>query len=117
MTCTAGFAGTVDRLAGSTRYETATQVTRAAAAAGMAPSRTWVATVANWPDSLAVGAAAGAHGDLPVFVHGRPPSREPVDFRRLLAEYRGKVDELRVVGGDGVIDPRLATALLDAVTP
>ena len=53
---------TVERVAGTDRYDTSRQVAERAVLAGLDPGKVWVATGQNWPDALAAGPGAAAAG-------------------------------------------------------
>ena len=60
----------VDRLAGSTRYDTSIEVAWAAVQAGADQSDVWLATGQNWADALASGPAVASMGGTLLLVHG-----------------------------------------------
>jgi len=52
----------VERVSGSSRYETSALIAERSEAAGMRPDIAWFATGRDWPDALAAGAAAAFGG-------------------------------------------------------
>jgi len=101
-------AGTVTRLAGADRYETAAAISAATFDPG--PNVAYVATGANYPDALA-GAAAAGKNNAPLLLTGGDslPSATRAELSRL------KPKNIVILGGTGVISAGVATAL-DAYT-
>ena len=101
-------AGTVTRLAGADRYETAAAISAATFDPG--PNVAYIATGANYPDALA-GAAAAGKNNAPLLLTGGDslPSATRAELSRL------KPKNIVILGGTGVISAGVATAL-DAYT-
>lgn len=110
-----------ERVAGDGRFDTASRLRSRAEAAGLDASDPWLVTLADWPDSLAVGPAAARAGALPYHVDGTNPDRDPSDAYAAIAERllgsqaadeagkpddaAGAVDRLRPVGGPSAVNP------------
>jgi putative cell wall-binding protein len=94
----------VSRIAGSDRYATAAAVSRASFAPGVPVA--YVATGANYPDALAGGAAAAAHGG-PVLLTQRDllPAATATELARL------KPGRIEVLGGSAAVTDGVLGAL------
>jgi putative cell wall-binding protein/uncharacterized protein YkwD len=99
--------GTVTRLAGGNRYETAAVISQAHFSPG--PAAVYVATGANFPDALAGGAAAGMH-DGPILLVQRDslPGATAAELARL---HPAKVV---VLGSGSVISDAVVAQLASA---
>ncbi len=101
------------RIAGDDRWDTAAQLTSASVEAGLDGDEAWAATLADWPDSLAVAPAAAAAGEPVVFVDGSASAHEAVsDASASVLKRRSGV---RVVGGESAVSGEVAGALRDAL--
>lgn len=89
--------GSVVRLAGADRYETAVAVSQATFAPPM--DLVFVATGENFPDALAAGPAAGLVPEVPILLVKRDsvPASVAAEIRRLAP------DEIVVLGGSAVV--------------
>lgn len=98
----------VDRVAGSDRYDTAIQISRAGFADGSSPIA-YLATGENFPDALSA-APAAARADAPVLLTPRtslPPS--------LLAElHRLGVETVKIVGDTPSVSEAVASQVREA---
>jgi putative cell wall-binding protein len=101
---------TVNRVAGSTRYETSLAVANAAVAQGFSRDHTWVATGSDWPDALAAGPASAALGGVLVLVDGHSGL-----LSSSLSTWLRNTTDLVVVGGDTSITSPAASALAAAL--
>ncbi len=100
--------GTVTRLAGADRYETAAAIS-AASFSSPVPV-VYIATGANFPDALAGGPVAGIKGGPVLLVQaGVIPAATATELTRLLPT------NIVILGGTGVVSAAVATAL-DAYT-
>ena len=100
---------TVNRLAGNTRYETSELVADAALQAGMVSTQPWAVSGTNWPDSLAVAAAAANTGQATVLVD--PTAQPTTDW---LANQPA-LDRIIQVGGPAALSPATAQAIAQAL--
>ena len=100
-------AGTVDRIAGRTRYETLLAVARAAASDGATPARTWFATGAAWPDSLSASVAVARAGAILVLVDPDALDRSP-PARQWLVDHQHEVTSITLTGGTAAISETVA---------
>jgi putative cell wall-binding protein len=96
----------VERIAGSSRYDTAAAA--AMAAFGNPVDRVYVATGTGFADALAGGAAAAAHGSPVLLVQ---PDRVPAATAEALAAL--SPDEVVVLGGTDAIGDAVADQLGD----
>lgn len=94
--------GTVNRIAGDTRYETNYQVALAARNAGMSVSSIWIATGTNFPDALAAGAAVAKEGGLLLLVNGQNYGDSP-RVREMLTSFRNQVESVTIAGGPAAV--------------
>jgi len=99
----APYATTVTRLAGATRYETATAFSQRFRGSA---STVYIATGENHPDALVTAAAAGASG-APLLL--TRPDTVPASTTRELS--RLQPSEIIVVGGEAVISPGVLAVL------
>ncbi len=99
--------GTVDRVAGDGRYDTAVAVaSRGLDAAGPAPE-VWVASGRGWPDALVAGPAAARAGG--VLVLSDPASLEHAPATRaFLDAHRPTTPTAHLVGGTAVLSEDVA---------
>lgn len=109
-------AGAVRRLAGATRYDTATEVADDALDAGANPSTTWVATGRDWPDALVSAAATGRADGALMLVDGQSLDLSPAS-RDWIADHAAAIDALRLAGGTAAISDAVYTALADLLGP
>jgi putative cell wall-binding protein len=105
----------VDRLDGPDRYHTSVEVASASVEAGLDPSRVWVATGRNWPDSLTAGPAAAHSGDVLLLIDGRRTTATAPAARWLRARPT-PFEQLPVVGGPDVVVPATVITLDVAAT-
>lgn len=102
-----GYRGEVERIAGTNRYETAALVAQAAPAGS---TEVLVASGQNFPDALAVSAAAGAApGPLLLTKADAVPAVTGAEIQRRVTE--GGPQALSVAGGSLVVHPAVVTAL------
>lgn len=97
----------VNRLAGTTRYQTSTEVARFAVSAGADPALTWLATGRSFADALAAGPAVAAAGGVLHLLDGQdldgsPPARDWVATRAC------DLTTVTLVGGEAAISERVA---------
>lgn len=98
---------TVERVAGRTRYETSVAVAERMVAAGLDPSRPWVATGEAFADALVAGPAAASVGSVLLLVDGEAERLGPA-----VASFLGEdLDVPVVVGGVLAVNPRVAADL------
>ena len=101
----------VDRLAGESRYLTATAIADTLGTGDDAPDTVYVAVGTNFPDALTGGPAAAAEG-APVVLAAGGADELPADT----AAWLDALPALRrvvVIGGDAVVTPAVATQLTD----
>lgn len=98
-----GDGAAVDRLAGEDRYATSHAVAQASVAAGLDGRRTWLATGQAFPDALAGGPAAAAHGGVLLLAHGQDLDHSPavLDW---VDERAGTFERVMLLGGPAAID-------------
>jgi putative cell wall-binding protein len=101
--------GTVTRLSGADRYETAVAISAATFASGVPIA--YIATGTNYPDALS-GAAAAAGGPGPILLV--PGSTIPTSVATELT--RLKPGRIVILGGTAVVSSGVATALKAFVT-
>ena len=109
--------GDVDRIWGADRYATSAAVADASVSAGMDPSRTWIATGRNFPDSLAAAPVVGATapeiaadaGGVLLLVDGHDLDNSDAS-RDWITTNADDIDHVRAVGGTAVV----TDATLDA---
>ena len=108
----AALAGSVERIAGATRYDTSAQVARAGIDAGLSLDGVWLATGRGFPDGLVAGAAAGHAGVPLVLIDGQDPSGSP-ETAALLREHAGELGTIHVAGGTAAISDAVLASLLE----
>lgn len=91
----------VDRVFGTTRYETSYAIAELAVAAGMDPDFLYLATGRNWPDALAAGPAVALDGSVLLLVDSESLDNSP-PVRTYLREHRPFAD-IDLLGGVGAI--------------
>ncbi|MCK0114005.1 cell wall-binding repeat-containing protein [Ornithinimicrobium sp. F0845] len=102
-----GYVGEVERIAGVDRYETAALVAQEAPEGG---TQVLVASGQNFPDALAVSAAAGAApGPLLLTKADAVPNATRAEVQRLVAD--GGPQGLTVAGGSSVVQPDIVDVL------
>ncbi|MCU1381208.1 MAG: hypothetical protein JWN29_4191, partial [Acidimicrobiales bacterium] len=89
------------RLAGTTRYLTSSLVADATLAAGVAPTRTWLATGLDWRDALVAGPAAAANGGVLLLIDGSHLDGSAASA--WLSARGGAVREVRIVGTESSV--------------
>jgi putative cell wall-binding protein len=97
----------VDRIAADTRYNTSRAVADRAAAAGMKPSVTWLATGRNYPDALAAAPAVAASGGVLLLVDGQDLAGSPAAQDWLFGHR--PFEAVRLIGGTGVVSTTVET--------
>lgn len=98
------------RLAGQDRFETSRVVAELAAASGLNPQFTWLATGAKFPDALVAGPAAAATGGVLLLVHESELARSEATEQWLRSRpLPGLV--VRLVGGPGAISTAIENTL------
>ncbi len=103
----AGLGGlSVDRVAGTDRWDTARRLADRAVAAGAGPSRTWLATGLHWPDALAAGPSVAASGGVLLLVDGRDLDWSP-RTSGFLDAHRSAIDRVALIGGTAVLTDRV----------
>lgn len=91
------------RLAGIDRFGTAVELGRDAMLNGLFTTNDmFVATGADWPDSLSAGPAVAAAGSTLLLVDGQSLSNSTATAERL-TELKGSVDQLHIIGGTNAI--------------
>jgi putative cell wall-binding protein len=98
-----GLGLSVSRIAGSDRYRTAVEVSRASNPGGA--SIVYIATASSFPDALAGGVSAGLD-DVPVLLVG---STVPAPTANELTRLRPT--EIRILGGEGAVSLAVAIEL------
>lgn len=106
----------VGRVSGPDRYATSVAVADVGVAAGMDPTRLWVATGLNWPDALVAGSAVARDGGVMLLAHGRSPSGSPAALD-WLTPRAGTAQRLTILGGVGAVAAEVVTAIEQALTP
>ena len=104
--------GSVTRLAGANRWETAVAVAEASLAAGANADPMWVATGWDWPDGLTAGAAAAAEGGVLVLVSGSDLDGSAATRDWITAQAPTQV---RVAGGPAAVSDSVLDALREAL--
>jgi putative cell wall-binding protein len=103
----AGFAGSVQRLAGADRYATAVAISAGTFASA---ETVYVATGRNFPDALSAGPVAGLSAGPLLLVPGSSvPPNVQAELRRLDPE------EVVILGGEGVVTNAVLTQIQAAV--
>lgn len=102
--------GSVERLAGGTRYGTSAAVVQRALELGMWSRTTWVATGLNYPDALVAGAVVGQDGGILQLVHGQDPAGSP-EALDTLDRLSDGVDRVVFLGGRVAISDATAAAV------
>ncbi|MBW3662383.1 MAG: cell wall-binding repeat-containing protein [Actinobacteria bacterium] len=103
------------RLAGQDRYETSRVVAELAAASGLNPQATWLATGAKFPDALVAGPAAAATGGVLLLVHESDLARSEATEQWLRSRpLPGLV--VRLVGGPGAISTAVENTIRAMIT-
>lgn len=102
----------VERVSGSSRYDTSAKVAERAAAAGMDPARTWLATGDNWPDALAAAPVVAATKGVLLFVHSSSYEAAPSVDAWLRAR---SFESVRLIGGTRAISPDVEAFVRGAV--
>ncbi len=101
------------RLAGATRYETATRFADAAMEAGVPGTSAWVASGANFPDALAAGPVVAGEGGILLLT---PKDDLIAATRAWLEAHATPVSLGIIVGGPGAIVPAVNDLVLDAIS-
>ena len=105
-------AGTVSRIAGSTRYDTSVAAADVALAEGADASTVWLATGRNWPDGLVAGAADG----LVLLIDGTDVEGSPATTE-WLQQHAAGLDAVGLAGGAAAITPAVEEAVRAAASP
>lgn len=106
----------VRRLAGTTRFSTATAVVDDLRSRGLVRAKhVWVATGHNWPDAVTAGPAMARLGDVFVLVDGRHGGGDR-HVGRWLAQQRDAITAGRVVGGPGAVSAQARVDLARRIT-
>lgn len=95
--------GTVERIGGADRFETAALISAATFSSGVPVA--YVATGLNFPDALAGAAASGGTGPILLVSTNSIPSATDVELQRL------NPCEIVILGGTGVVSSAVETAL------
>lgn len=107
-------AGDVRRVEGGDPYATSVAVAEEAAAAGVDPAVTWIATATRFPDGLVAGAAAGHDGGILLLVHGDDASAADPTYD-YVAAHVDAIGQVKIAGGaravSGAVEQRLLGAL------
>ncbi len=111
-----GIAGTVERIAGATRTETARLVAEEALARGASAEVVWLATAAAFPDGLVAGAAAATEGGVLLLVdRDALPADAPA--AAFLAAHREALSRIRIAGGVAAVSDAVREAVTALLTP
>lgn len=102
---------TVERIGGADAYATSAAVADLGERSGLRPARLWVANGVTWPDALVSGPAVARSGGLLVLVDRQDLSRSPAT-QDWIADHRGAVTELKVLGGDAAVAPTVVDAVV-----
>lgn len=105
----AALAVTTDRVAGGTRFETSVLLAQRALAGGPA-LRLWLATGANFPDSLAAGPAVAADGGVLLLAPTRSVDDAP-PLRDFLLAHATEIQHVGVIGGGVAISTAVENEL------
>lgn len=103
-------AGSIERLAGGTRYDTSAAVVQRALDLGMWSRTTWIATGLNYPDALVAGAVVGQDGGILQLVHGQDPAGSPAALD-VVERLSGGIDRVVFLGGRVAISDATAAAV------
>ena len=95
--------GSVDRLAGSNRYETSVRVAERGVALGLSAQRPWIMTGAAFADALSGGPAAALTGNVALLVAPDQPATSSSSWLRSAPR-----DYVTVVGGPAAVGPTVA---------
>lgn len=101
-------AATVDRIAGSTRYDTSRQLIDAAVSDGANPDHVWVATGRDFPDGLAAGAAAAHHNGVLALIDGHDPALSSATRDWIINQ---SPQQLRISGGPSAVSAHAVDVL------
>ena len=104
-------AGTVDRVAGADRYDTAVQI----AARRPASGGIWIASGRNWPDALVAGPAVAADGGVLLLADPASLRHSPATATYLDARRAGAATTAHLVGGTAVLSEDLAREVATGV--
>jgi putative cell wall-binding protein/uncharacterized protein YkwD len=103
----------LERLAGTDRYQTAAAVASyGVAKAGMSYTQVAIATGANFPDALAGGVLQGRCGSVMLLTPSNSLHTTP---KALLTANKGTIDEVRFLGGSGALTTGVRSAVADAL--
>lgn len=105
----------VQRIAGTTRYDTSARLAARALEAGMSAARVWLATGRNWPDALVAGPAAGRDGSILLLVDGAAPAGSP-ETLTWLRSVAAQTTALYLLGGEAALSRATAVAAAEAAT-
>jgi putative cell wall-binding protein len=94
-------AGTVDRLAGDTRYGTSLAVADASKAAGLDPAKLWLASGAKFPDALVIGPLVAIDGGVMMLVAPDDLGNSPPT--KAFIESNGPYTDVDLAGGPNTI--------------
>ncbi len=102
--------GSIERLAGGTRYGTSAAVVERALELGMWSRTTWIATGLNYPDALVAGAVVGQDGGILQLIHGADASASP-EALATVARLAAGIDRVVFLGGEVAISDGTAAAV------
>lgn len=88
----------VDRVWGSSRYETSKAVVDHALLEGVDPDHLWVATGRDYPDALAAGPAVAHLGGVLLLIDGSHLDATPI-ARDWVVEHRDRIQRTTLIGG------------------
>lgn len=97
---------TVDRIAGSSRFETSWKIATVARKAGADASRVWFATGGSFPDALAAGPAVAADGGVLLLVPGGSTFLN-AEAAGWLERHETSIGTLNLIGGTAAISPAI----------
>jgi|GEM_PF-2331702 len=105
--------GTVERLAGDDRYQTAVAVAEKGVAEGMTWDGVAFATGTNFPDALTGGVAQGKNGSVMVLTQSTALNSA---VAAKIEANKADIGLVRFLGGTGAISDAVKTAVMDIVT-
>lgn len=105
----------VERVAGSTRYETSARVALDAASETADASTVWLVSGENWPDALAAGPAAAASGATMLFIDPTDARESPPVMSWLENRTDPEALTITVVGGEGAVSAAAIVSLAYAL--
>lgn len=103
----------VERVAGQTRYETATKMAQRCVDEGMSYDGVSVASGDNFPDAIAGGALAGARGSVLLLAGG---SDEDMSYTlNALASHKGSISTANILGGSAAVSDSFGVKMAEAL--